>query len=138
MLGLGADREIRRGGEPRRLCESGAQPSRPRHHGGLRATQEREREAARQRPSRSSLLRLLRPGKGRFKPVVAPEQPVADGERGRAEQPSRRSLLSARPCRTSRAMITRTILHALWAVIVFVFAVTVALGVLFMLGAAWV
>jgi len=35
-------------------------------------------------------------------------------------------------------MITRTILHALWAVIVFVFAVTVALGVLFMLGAAWV
>jgi ABC-type lipoprotein release transport system permease subunit len=33
-------------------------------------------------------------------------------------------------------MITRTILHALWAVIVFVFAVTVALGVLFMLGAA--
>jgi hypothetical protein len=35
-------------------------------------------------------------------------------------------------------MITRTILHALWAAIVFVFAVTVALGVLFMLGAAWV
>ena len=35
-------------------------------------------------------------------------------------------------------MITRTILHALWAVVVFVFAVTVALGVLFMLGAAWV
>ena len=24
MLGLGADREIRRGGEPRRLCEPGA------------------------------------------------------------------------------------------------------------------
>src|SRR5262249_15664659 len=43
---------------------------------------------------------------------------------------------SARPCRTSRAMIARTILHALWAVIVF--AVTVALGVLFMLGSAWV
>ena len=35
-------------------------------------------------------------------------------------------------------MITRTILHALWAAIVFAFAVTVALGVLFMLGAAWV
>jgi hypothetical protein len=35
-------------------------------------------------------------------------------------------------------LITRTILHALWAAIVFVFAVTVALGVLFMFGAAWV
>jgi len=35
-------------------------------------------------------------------------------------------------------MITRTILRALWAAIVFVFAGTVALGVLFMLGAAWV
>ena len=31
-------------------------------------------------------------------------------------------------------MITRTILHALWAATGFVFAVTVALGVLFMLG----
>ena len=35
-------------------------------------------------------------------------------------------------------MITRTILHALWAATAFVFAVTVALGVLFMLGAVWV
>ena len=35
-------------------------------------------------------------------------------------------------------MITRTILHALWAATAFVFAVTVALGVLFMLGAWWV
>ena len=35
-------------------------------------------------------------------------------------------------------MITRTILHALWAATVFVFAATVALGVLFMLGALWV
>ena len=35
-------------------------------------------------------------------------------------------------------MIVRTILHALWAATVFVFAATVALGVLFMLGALWV
>jgi hypothetical protein len=35
-------------------------------------------------------------------------------------------------------MITRTILHALWAAIVFLFAVAVALGLLFVLGALWV
>ncbi len=52
---LGADREIRRGGEPRRLCEPGALAPRPRHHGRLRATEEREHQAARQR-------RLTAPG----------------------------------------------------------------------------
>ena len=35
-------------------------------------------------------------------------------------------------------MIARTILHALWAATIFVFAVAVALGVLFLLGALWV
>jgi hypothetical protein len=35
-------------------------------------------------------------------------------------------------------LITRTILHALWAATIFVFAVAVALGVLFLLGALWV
>ena len=44
MLGLGADREIRRGGEQGGLCEPGAEPARPRHHGGMRATQERKRQ----------------------------------------------------------------------------------------------
>ena len=42
MLGLGADREIRRGGESRRLCKPRAQSPRPGHHGGLRATEERQ------------------------------------------------------------------------------------------------
>ncbi|HEV3241986.1 MAG TPA: hypothetical protein VGY14_01845 [Methyloceanibacter sp.] len=35
-------------------------------------------------------------------------------------------------------MIVRTIFRALWAATVFVFAVVVALGVLFVLGAIWV
>ena len=50
MLRLGADREIRRSGEPRGLCQPGALAARPGHHGGLRATEEREHQAARQRP----------------------------------------------------------------------------------------
>src|SRR5262245_5910907 len=48
------------------------------------------------------------------------------------------ALGSARPCPTQHIMITRTILHALWAAIVFVFAVAVALSVLFVLGALWI
>ncbi len=48
MLGLGENREVRRGGEPRRLCEPGAVSARPRHHGRLRATEERQCQAARQ------------------------------------------------------------------------------------------
>ena len=85
MLGLGADREIRRGRESRRLCEPGAHPARPGHHGGLRAAQEREREAARQRPVGPASLSALSPGEGGFQAVVAPEQFIANDERRRAE-----------------------------------------------------
>ena len=49
VLGLGADRALRRGREPRRLCEPGAHAARPRHHGGLRAAQVGELEARRAR-----------------------------------------------------------------------------------------
>ena len=85
MLGLGADREIRRGGESRRLCKPGAQPARPGHHGGLRPAEEREREAARQRPVGPASLSALSPGEGGFQAVVAPEQFIADDEGRRAE-----------------------------------------------------
>ena len=39
VLGLGADRALRRGREPGGLCEPGAHAARARHHGGLRAAQ---------------------------------------------------------------------------------------------------
>ncbi len=48
MRRLGADREIRRSCESRRLCEPGALAPRPGHHGGLRPAQERQHQAARQ------------------------------------------------------------------------------------------
>src|SRR5262245_29488494 len=47
MLGLGADRTLRRGGQSGGLCEPRAHAARTRHHGGLRAAQERELEARR-------------------------------------------------------------------------------------------
>ena len=47
VLRLGRDREIRRSGQPRRLCLAGAHAARTRHHGGLRPAQERKREGAR-------------------------------------------------------------------------------------------
>src|SRR5262245_59311968 len=93
MLRLGRDREIRRGGEPGGLCESGAEPARPRHHGGLRPAQERKRQAARQRRAHNANLAAPRKGERRFKAVIAPEQFVADGEGWRAEQAARGSLL---------------------------------------------
>src|SRR3954462_13556383 len=46
MFGLEPDREIRRDRQSRRLCLAGSDAARPRHHGGLRPTQERERERA--------------------------------------------------------------------------------------------
>ena len=46
VLGLGADRALRRGGQQRRLCEPGAHAARPRHPGRLRPAQVGEREAA--------------------------------------------------------------------------------------------
>ena len=45
MLRLGADREIRRDRQPRRLRLAGPHAARPRHHGRLRPAQERKREA---------------------------------------------------------------------------------------------
>src|SRR5438067_7280257 len=47
MLRLGADREIRRDRQPRRLCLAGSHAARPRHHGRLRPAQERKRQGAR-------------------------------------------------------------------------------------------
>ena len=87
MLRLGRDREIRGSGEPGGLCEPGAKPARPRHHGGLRPTEERKRQAARQRTARNANLAALRKGERRLKAVVAPEQFVADGEDGAPNRP---------------------------------------------------
>src|SRR5581483_6343793 len=47
MFGLGADREIRRDRQQGRLCQPGAHPPRPGHHGGLRPAQKRKRQRAR-------------------------------------------------------------------------------------------
>jgi hypothetical protein len=58
MFGLGADREVRRDREPRRLRFAGAHAARPRHHGGLRATEKREREGTRKRATYASAIGL--------------------------------------------------------------------------------
>ena len=52
------NRKIRRGGEPRRLCEPGAFSARPRHHGRLRPAEERERQATRERAGATALMRI--------------------------------------------------------------------------------
>ena len=46
--------------------------------------------------AQQAVLRTCRPGECRFEPVVAPEQFVADGERGGAEQTPRTGLGSLR------------------------------------------
>ena len=68
-------------------------PARPRHHGGLRAIEERQHQAARQRAARHAGLGTLRPGERRLEAVVAPEQFIADDEGRRAEQAARCRLL---------------------------------------------
>src|SRR5579872_2510986 len=57
MLGLGTDRDVRRNRQSRRLRLARTHAARPRHHGGMRPTQERERQAARQRAPRRDALR---------------------------------------------------------------------------------
>ena len=65
VLGLGADRALRRDRQPRRLCEPGAHAARPGHHGGLRPAQVREREARRARAQGRGGRRLTSQRRGR-------------------------------------------------------------------------
>src|SRR6267142_5933338 len=64
MFGLGENRKIRRGRQSRRLCQPCPHATRPRHHGGLRSAEKRERERARLVPYGGAALGRARPNAG--------------------------------------------------------------------------